>query len=932
MKKFLKIFLIVIASLFIILLLAPIFFKKPIENLVKKQINNSLNAKVEFTDFKLSFIRAFPNVYVGLDSLSVVGTGEFEKDTLIAFKRFSVNVDILSAIKMKNIKVKSILLDSPHITALVLKNGKANWDIVKDTTTTPKTPEDTIASEPIDLGANLQKFEIKHAYVRYQDDTSKISANIKDFNFFLAGDFSAKTTDMKIETSIESIDVVMGGIKYLKQAKFSFIAQLGADLEKAIYTIKNNEIKLNELSLSLEGAVKMPTDSTFDVDMKFNTNKADFKTLLSLIPAIYMKDFEKVQTSGKLQLSGFAKGLYDGKVTPNAGLNLKVENAMFKYPDLPKSVNNINIDVNVLYNGTDMDKTTVDVNKFHVEMAGNPFDVKLHIKTPMSDMGISGIFAGKLDFNSIADIVPMDSMTLKGLLSCNIDMDGHMSSIEKEKYEEFKADGTLSLQNFEFVSPDFKQGVKIVKTDMKFSPKYVELTDFDARVGKSDFQMSGKLEKFIPYIFANDTIVGALNFSSTLTDVNELMGPSSSETTTTAPEDTTPLSVIEVPGNIDFNLNAKIGQINYDKIKITNLAGIILVKNSKAILKKLGMNLLDGSMILDGEYNTQNVKKPSFAFNFDMKNIDIPSTYTAFNTVQKMAPAAKNCKGKISAQLNINSVLDEHMNPVYNTMQGYGKLATNSVEISDSKTFNKIADVLKNDKYRKLSLTNLNISIEIKDGRIYVKPFDTKVGNTKLNISGDQGIDQTINYVIKTAIPRADLGGAANSIISAFEAQAAAKGVSAKVGETVNVNLGVTGTFADPQVKLLAGDKNEETPSVKEQAKAAVEQKVAEVKEDVKKKAKEQADKLIKDAEVEAQKIRDAAKAAANAARTESNAGADRLIKEAGSNPLKKEAAKKAAEKLRKEGESKAQKIEQEGNSKADALINKAKAEAAKLE
>jgi hypothetical protein len=406
MKKFLKITLIIIASLFIILLLAPIFFKKPIENLVKKEINKSLNATIEFSDFKLSFIRAFPNVYIGLDNLSVVGKGDFEKDTLIAFKCFSVKVDIMSAIKMKNIKIKSILLDSPHITALVLKNGKTNWDIVKDTTTSQTTPEDTTQSEPIDFGANLQSFEIKNAFIRYQDDTSKISANIKNFNFFLAGDFSAKTTDMKIETSIESIDVAMAGIKYLKQAKFSFMAQLGANLEKAIYTIKNNEIKLNELMLSLDGEVKMPTDSTFDVDVKFKTNSAEFKTLLSLVPAVYMKDFEKVQTSGKLQLSGYAKGLYNGKITPDAGLNLVVENAMFKYPDLPKSVNNINIGVDVFYNGTDMDKTTVDVNTFHVEMAGNPFDIALHIKTPISDMAITGAFAGKIDFASVADIVP----------------------------------------------------------------------------------------------------------------------------------------------------------------------------------------------------------------------------------------------------------------------------------------------------------------------------------------------------------------------------------------------------------------------------------------------------------------------------------------------------------------------------------------------
>ncbi len=266
MKKFLKILFIALGVILVLLIITPIFFKKPIEKIVKEQINNTVNAKVDFKDFKLSFIRGFPNVYIALEDLTVVGTGDFEKDTLLSFKSFSVKVDLISAIKMKNIKVKSVLLDYPKISAKVLRNGKANWDIMKPSVDTIKKV-DTIPSKPVDFGANLKKFEIRHAFIKYQDDTSKMSAKIKDLNFLLSGNFSAKTTDMKIKTSIESLDFVMTGIRYLKQAKVSFTATIGADLEHAVYSIKDNEIKLNELSLSLEGVVKMPKDA-IDVDLK----------------------------------------------------------------------------------------------------------------------------------------------------------------------------------------------------------------------------------------------------------------------------------------------------------------------------------------------------------------------------------------------------------------------------------------------------------------------------------------------------------------------------------------------------------------------------------------------------------------------------------------------------------------------------------------
>ncbi len=927
MKKFLKALLIVLAVILVILIVTPIFFKKPIENMAKTELNSMLNAKVDFKDFKLSFIRGFPNVYIALEDLTVVGTGVFAKDTLISFKTFSVKVDLISAIKMKNIKVKSVLIDHPRISAIVLQNGKANWNIMKDTAS---APTDTAkASKPFNFNANLKKFEVIGAYIKYQDDTSKMGAEIKDLNFLLSGNFSSKTTDMEIKSSIESLDFVMDGIKYLKKAKIGFNSKVAADMEKSIYTIKDNEIKINGLSLSLDGSVKMPKEA-IDINLTYKTNKADFKTLLSMVPAIYMKDFPSLQTSGNLRLDGYVKGIYEGKKMPNVGLYLMVERAMFRYPALPRSVENINVDMKVFFDGVQNDNSTVDINKFHFQLAGNPFDANLHLSTPISDMKIVGNFAGKIDFSSITEAIHLDSMTLKGIMESNVDIMGQMSSITQNKYEDFKADGKLKLENFEFASPDFPQGIKIVTATMDFSPKYVELTSFDSRIGKSDFKLNGKIEKFIPYIFNHDTIVGSLNFTSNLIDVNELMG-SPAPKKTTVPSDTAPLTLFEVPANINFVLNSKIEQLNYDKLKINDIIGSIVIRNSRAVLKNVGMNLLQGSMMMNGEYNTKDIKNPFFDFDFTMSDVDIPSAYTSFNTVAKLAPVAQNCKGKISADLSLYSYLDKHMMPLYNSMAGKGKLMSKNIEIGNSNTFIKIADALKNDKFRKLSLTDLNISFEIKNGRVYVSPFETKFGNSKMTIGGDQGLDQTLNYVINMAIPRAEFGGTANTVLNNLSASAASKGLNIQPSENVNVGVLVSGTFLKPEIKLNLKDNiKNAAQDIKDQIKNQVVQKVQQVKEDVTAKAKAQADKLVKEAENEAQKVKDGAKVAADQIRKESNDAADRVVNEV-KNPLLKIPAQKTAEKMRKEGESKAKKIEDEANLKSDAVVNKAKEEAAKI-
>jgi vacuolar-type H+-ATPase subunit H len=271
------------------------------------------------------------------------------------------------------------------------------------------------------------------------------------------------------------------------------------------------------------------------------------------------------------------------------------------------------------------------------------------------------------------------------------------------------------------------------------------------------------------------------------------------------------------------------------------------------------------------------------------------------------------------------------MMPVYKSMAGKGKLMSKNIEIGNSNTFIKIADALKNDKFRKLSLTDLNISFEIKNGRVYVSPFETKFGNSKMTIGGDQGLDQTLNYIINMAIPRAEFGGAANTVLNNLTAKAASNGLNIQPGENVNVGVLVSGTFLKPEIKLnLKDNAKNAAQDIKDQMKNQAAQKVQEVKEDVTAKAKVQADKLVKDAEAEAQKIRDGAKSAADQLRKESNDAADKVVSEA-KNPLLKVAAQKTAEKMRKEGEAKAKKLEDEGNLKADALVNKAKEEAGKI-
>jgi hypothetical protein len=104
-KKILKITGIVVLALIISAFLLPLLLKGKIMEIAKKEINQNLNAHVDFKDVDISFFRHFPHVAAGLDNLQIIGTGDFSKDTLLSAKKIDVAFNFMSLFGNTEMKV-----------------------------------------------------------------------------------------------------------------------------------------------------------------------------------------------------------------------------------------------------------------------------------------------------------------------------------------------------------------------------------------------------------------------------------------------------------------------------------------------------------------------------------------------------------------------------------------------------------------------------------------------------------------------------------------------------------------------------------------------------------------------------------------------------------------------------------------------------------
>ncbi|MCK4748376.1 MAG: AsmA family protein, partial [Bacteroidales bacterium] len=406
MKKILRVFLILILVILTALIVTPLLFKKQLLNKAKEVANTSVNAKVDFADLKLSFFKDFPRLTTSLYGVSVVGLDAFKGDTLVAFDRFSATINVMSLVKKEAIKVRGIHLDNPRISAIILEDGSANWDIARDTGKEEEAETDSAESGSMDLKVALKKFEIRNARIIYDDMSSAMRASLEGFNFVLAGDLGLEHTRLEMASSTEKVNLVMGGVRMVKDATLNILINLDADLVNSVFTLEDNSFAINDLVLLLEGMVKMPEDGDMSMDLSFAARETSFRSLLSMVPAVYMKDFQDVQTAGNLSLSGTIMGNMTEEHTPSADIKLKVSDARFSYPGLPKSAENIQIDVDVHYDGVQNDNSKLDVNTFHVELGDNPIDLEMHVITPVSDPQVNAILTANIDFASLNDVVP----------------------------------------------------------------------------------------------------------------------------------------------------------------------------------------------------------------------------------------------------------------------------------------------------------------------------------------------------------------------------------------------------------------------------------------------------------------------------------------------------------------------------------------------
>ncbi|MCG7500570.1 AsmA family protein [Tenacibaculum sp. Mcav3-52] len=793
MKKIYKIVLGIIVFFFILLVSIPLLFQDKVMNLVKTTINNNVNAKVDFSDSSLSLLRNFPNASVQLSNLTVINNTPFEGDTLVYAKEVNLALKLTELFKASSeqLNIKSFTIDDALVNVLVDKKGNANYDIAK-----PSETEETKDEEPSTFGLSINSYAINNATIKYNDEQGKLNLELTELNHSGSGDFSQSNTELDTQTST-LVSFGMDGNSYAKNQKIELDAILGMDLTNMKFSFLKNEAKLNSLPLVFDGFVQV-NDKNQEVDINFKTPSSDFKNFLGLIPEAYTKSIAGVSTTGNFSVNGKVNGIIDDKHIPKLDISMKSNNASFKYPDLPKSVQNINIDAQIKNTTGKTENTFVTINGLSFKIDQDTFSGKGNIYNLTTNPKINASLKGVLNLANINKAYPIDlENDLSGILKADLHTEFDMKAIENNTLSRIKNNGKMEVSDFIFSSKDVVNPLHIKNTVVNFTPGTITLSKFDATSGKSDLNATGTIKNLLGFLLSDKKLQGNFKLNSNNFYVSDFMqeSPEAIEKKEETSKKDTPKESLKIPAFLDCAVSANAQTVYYDNLTLKNVRGTLLLKDEKAILQNMNAGIFNGQIALNGEVNTKQ-KKPTFDMKLGIKSFDIAQSFTSLDLLQSLSPIAGAMNGKLNSDIDLMGSLNDDFTPNLTSISGnaLAELLTTSINPEKTKALSLLNNKLSFIDLKKLDLSDIKTYLSFKEGNVIVKPFDLKYKDIGITVGGNHGFDKTMNYNVTLNVPAKYLGNEAQGLLAKLSAKE-------QQNITVPITANITGNMTSPSVK-----------------------------------------------------------------------------------------------------------------------------------
>ncbi len=742
MKRTIKIFAWIAGSFLLLIVLAiaglTLFFPKDkAKTMAIEKISSTLGRKVTIDGISLSFWSGF-GIY--LEGIRIYNPQGFEGPDILSAKALDVKLRIMPLFK-KEIQLDRIILEKPQISLHKLSDGRNNYkfgdspDITNQRNVAPAPSAEEELSDETKMAALAISFEnlkIENGVLRYLDDSSGFQIFAREIGLRSRMDMP-KQMNYHI-TGVLAIDSLKISSVKSKIPPITISAEYDAtiDLNDNSLVLSNSKLKINGLEFDIKAGIPNLKTMAF-VNLEVETNGTKIKDALPLLPDMIKTKIAPYKIDGIIGFDAAVKYnksqkqnlTYSGKALLT---DLKLSKSDIKGELL---INSARVDFKNNYLRFAIDKGSFDNNPLEGVVAISNF----------SNPEIDGKFKGILNLSLLNPFLPKKgNPQISGIMQFDIGATGSIKNLST-----LQMNGSLSIKDGAYHATTLPEPIEKFNTDIKISPKNMDINNLYVKFPSSDFSLTGKMTNPFPGLipgYKGEASKPFLTFklNSRRLDADKLFPeavPGSGINRAEMPLDSIPPLILP---DINGNGTSAIDTLIYSKVEFTKITGSIAIKDRKIYVTEANGNVYTGRVTGETEIDLNNFDNPKYTGKFEATQVEANDFLTRF------AGFSGHLFGKLNMDGNFSATGWEP-EPMLKSLTMDGLAAFNEAKLVNFDLLEQLAQNLNFKTFDEETLKDAATIFKVINGRVAFDglKFASNLGDW--NVAGSIGFDGSIDYL-----------------------------------------------------------------------------------------------------------------------------------------------------------------------------------------
>jgi len=452
-RLLIKILLILCVSgsvLLTLLLVSPFLFKERLEKAVKQTANNTLLTELDFSGMDVSFLRHFPYLTISLNDFSLRSSQPFGDDTLIAAKEVSLGINLYSLVRGP-IRITRIYIEKGSIGIRYNEAGQSNYNVYQSVPDSSATVGDS--SDATDI--RIDHIIFSDLTFSYSDPSIPLVMEARGISYRGNNDISNALMKLRSKVRIDSLSVVYDQIPLINSKPVAADLETHVDLNTFDINLQKNDLVIKDIPFEFRGEMNFRKNgyelflgffSIFDeeylsgsvwlksTDSLWLSVKTDINvTIENWIRGLDIKD---VDLRGHFAMKVKAEGFYSTGQNPansqpdtillsipDFNISVSLRDGYFHYRKMPEAISGISFVLSTSADRHDYHTVQLSLDSINARFMDNRLGGFFRMNG-IDDFPVQAHFTTQLDLSDLHKVIPLDSLSLRGLLDLSLDVEG----------------------------------------------------------------------------------------------------------------------------------------------------------------------------------------------------------------------------------------------------------------------------------------------------------------------------------------------------------------------------------------------------------------------------------------------------------------------------------------------------------------------------